>query len=82
MAKWIVNVKGRAGAEAFEISVIRADNKHGLSSYGWFDERKLLVTHNGGPCHDHLVPRVWDGAVKLAHEVADEMNAAEALAKG
>ena len=48
--RWDANVKGAAGEPAFEISVVRSDNAHGKLSYGWFDERKLLISHNGGPC--------------------------------
>lgn len=77
MAKWVVDVKGSAWAKSFEITVLRDDNEHGKRSYGWIDDDKLLITHNGGPCQWPLTQIVWDKAVKLAHEVADELNAAE-----
>jgi hypothetical protein len=80
MAKWIVGVKGAAGSESFEISVVRSDNAHGISSYGWFDASKLLVTHNGGPCHWPVTQRVWDGCLRLAQEIAGELNAADGAA--
>lgn len=76
--RWIVKVFGRAGAESFEISVVRSDNEHGQKSYGWFDENKLLISHNGGPCHWPVIKPVWDRLIKAAQEVADELNAKEA----
>lgn len=73
--QWNVNVKGAAGEESFEISVVRSDNEHGKISYGWFDERKLLISHNGGPCHWPLTQFVWDRLVAVAEETAAHMNA-------
>ncbi len=81
VAKWVVNIKGKAGSASFEISVVRDDNEHGKSSYGWFGEDKLLISHNGGPCRWPLIPLVWDKMVKLAHEVADELNTDELVRK-
>lgn len=78
MAKWIAHVKGAAGSQSFEIAVLREDNAHGIASYGWFDDNKLLVTHSGGPCHWPLTPLIWNHQVRLAHKIADEMNALEA----
>jgi hypothetical protein len=72
--KWIVDIKGMAGSRSFEISVLREDNQLGIKSYGWFGSDKLLITHNGGPCQWPLDKIVWSKAVKLAHEVADELN--------
>jgi hypothetical protein len=48
--KWKVQIFGKRNSEIWEISVVREDNKHGQRSYGWFDEKKFLVSHNGGPC--------------------------------
>ena len=74
MAKWVVEIKGQAGAEGFEIAVLRDDNTHGKRSYGWFGDDKLLITHNGGPCRWPLTQKVWDKQVAVAHEVAAELN--------
>lgn len=71
---WIVEAKGCVGSRSFEISVIRTSNVHGRKSYGWFDKDKLLITHNGGPCDCPLSQRVWDKMLRVAQEVADEMN--------
>lgn len=79
MAKWVVDVKGEAGSKSFEITVLRDDNDLGKRSFGWIGENKLLITHNGGPCEWPLTLIVWDKSVKMAHEVADELNAAEGI---
>lgn len=76
-AKWIVDIKGSANSESFEISVIREDNEHGKDSYGWHDENKLYISGSGGPCQDCLTEKVWGKMVILAQEVADEMNMEE-----
>lgn len=78
LSPWIVEIKGQAGRQSFEISVVREDNVHGIQSYGWFDRRKLLICHNGGPCQWPLIPLVWDKMVRLAQEVAAELNEMEA----
>lgn len=74
MNKWIVNVKGAAEKWSFEISVVRESNLHGIRSYGWFGDDKLLITHNGGPCQVKLTKKIWDRQIKLAQEIADELN--------
>ena len=51
MNKWTVQVFGKCGSDSWEISVVRLDNVHGKKSWGWFDDSKLLISHNGGPCH-------------------------------
>lgn len=75
--RWIVNIKGKANESSFEICVVRENNTHGIISYGWFDENKLLISHNGGPCTWPLIQLVWDKMIKLANEVAIELNASE-----
>ena len=77
MSKWIVGVKGSPNTACFEIAVLRSENAHGSISYGWFDKNKLLITHNGGPCHWSVTKKVWDKLLIVAQEVADELNAEE-----
>lgn len=72
--KWIVSTKGGPEKTHFEISVLRENNAFGQRSYGWFDKDKLLISHNGGPCGDFVIPAVWNGLVKLAKEIADQLN--------
>jgi len=74
---WEIWVKGEKCSEVFEISVIRKSNIHGRESYGWFDSRKLLVSHNGGPCPWPLTERVWNKMIVLAKEVVRELNESE-----
>lgn len=71
--EWLVDIKGdRHGS--WEISVIRKGNLHGFASYGWFDENKLLISHNGGPCHWPIEQFVWDKQIEIANEFCKIMN--------
>lgn len=72
---WKVQIKGEKCSRSFEISVVHEDNEHGQRSWGWFDDRKLLICHNGGPCSWPLTAKIWDKMIILAQEVADELNA-------
>jgi hypothetical protein len=75
VSKWVVHTKGGYTTDGFEVCVIRADNKHGKESYGWFDKDKIYISGSGGPCHHKIVSKmIWDGLVELAHKVADKMN--------
>lgn len=53
---------------------MRLSNAHGQRSWGWFDENKLLVSHNGGPCDWPICPFVWDAHVKTANELCEGLN--------
>lgn len=75
--RWIVHTKGAAGRNFFEIAVIRADNVHGMNSYGWFGPDKLLISHNGGPCKDSVTQEVWKELIAVADLIAASMNATE-----
>jgi hypothetical protein len=55
--------------------VLRDDNELGKRSYGWFDDRKLLIGHNGGPCQWPVTEWVWDRLVAMANEYATVLNA-------
>ena len=74
---WEVQIFGKPCGESWEITVIRQNNQHGHKSWGWIDENKLLISHNGGPCHWPLIRPVWDRMIQVAHEVCQELNAAE-----
>jgi hypothetical protein len=74
---WEVEAKGECCSSSFEISVIRKSNEHGHRSFGWFDDTKLLISHNGGPCRWPLTEKIWDKMIVLAEEVAAELNAEE-----
>ena len=75
--RWVVLIRGGPLRSPFEIAVVREDNTHGQLSYGWFDERKLLISHNGGPCSWPVTDAVWHRLVKVAEETAAELNAPE-----
>lgn len=75
--KWIVDIKGGPNESPFEISVVRESNKHGRESFGWFGPDKHLISHNGGPCNDHVQAYVWNRLVSLAQQFARELNRAE-----
>lgn len=75
MDEWKVQIKGRRGSGSWEMSVVRKDNKHGQESWGWLGKDKLLISHNGGPCHDKICGYVWDANVEIAHEVCRRLNA-------
>lgn len=72
--KWIVDIKGAPNQNTFEISVLRESNTHGQNSYGWFGDDKLLISHDGGPCHIPVTDMVWNELVEVAHRVARKLN--------
>ena len=75
--RWKVQVFGKRCSESWEISVIREDNEHGQKSWGWIDDRKLLVSHNGCPCRWPICGYVWDQQVAIAEELCRRLNAGE-----
>ena len=81
MDKWKVQVFGERCSESWEISVVRLDNKHGQESWGWFDDKKLLVSDNGGPCDDPICGYVWDEQIKIATELCRRLNNGEQIEK-
>ena len=76
-ATWKVKVEGEKCSKSWEISVVREDNTHGQSSWGWFDSRKLLISHNGGPCSWPIIEFVWDRHVQTAQELCEKLNKGE-----
>lgn len=71
---WKAQVLGDPNGESWEISVVRTDNIHGQESWGWFDERKLLISHNGGPCRWPLAPGLGPLLVQVAEAYAAKLN--------
>lgn len=72
--KWIAQIKGNPNSSAWEISVVKKANEHGRRSWGWFDEDKLLISHNGGPCEWPLAPGIGLLMIELAKKYADYLN--------
>jgi hypothetical protein len=79
--KWIVQVKGNPHTEtmpaSWEITVVRSDNIHGIKSWGWIDEHKLLVSHNGGPCHWPMAPGLGKKMIRIANDLCKNLNKKE-----
>ena len=72
--KWIAHTKGGPDKRAYEIVVLREDNKFGMASYGWFDDGKLLVLYGGGPTGWTVSQEVWDELVGMAEKIAARRN--------
>jgi len=75
--KWLAQVKGDPDTARWEISIVREDNEHGRASWGWFDEDKLLISHNGGPCDWPLAPNLGSKMVDIAKKYARDLNIKE-----
>jgi len=71
MSEWIVDVKGESGDACFEISVVLADNAHGIKSYGWAGKDKLIVTSS---TYDRICSFVWDMAMQTAKDLCEWLN--------
>lgn len=77
VSRWMVQIKGDPNSESWEISVIREDYALGQQSWGWFNERKLLVSHNGGPCRWPLAPGLGPVMVEIATRLCDHLNSGQ-----
>jgi len=71
---WIINIKGEPNSNAWEISVIKEDDDHGLKSYGWFGENKRYISSSGGPCNYIVDEFTWNELIKIAKKVAKHLN--------
>jgi len=72
--EWLPQVFGDPNTKSWEISVVHRDNKHGRKSWGWFDERKILISHNDGPCHCQLGRGLGPLMVEIANRYASYLN--------
>jgi len=73
-SKWKVHIFGDPAGTEWEISIVREDNKNGQQSWGWFGEDKLLVSHNGGPCHWPLAPGLGVKMIEIANQECARLN--------
>jgi hypothetical protein len=71
---WRVQINGGPNRIPFEISVVNNKITEVQRHYGWFDENKLLITHNGGPCSWPLTDLVWNKVTEAAIQVARTLN--------
>lgn len=53
---WSAQIHGNPDGEQWEISVIRSDCDPAQKRWGRFDEKKLLISHNGSHCRWPLTP--------------------------
>lgn len=74
---WIVHTKGGPDQSSWEIAVVRASDAHGQASYGWFGATKMLIGSSGGPSRTAVPEMVWSRLMRVAEEVAAEMNGGE-----
>lgn len=75
--EWKVQIKGERCSGSWEISVVHIDNIHGQRSWGWINNKKLLVSHNGSPCDWPICGFVWDQQVLLAEKLCAKLNSGE-----
>jgi hypothetical protein len=71
---WVVDIKGNPNGKTWEIAIIDSENTHGFESYGWFGPDKFLISHNGGPCRDPLLPGLGPIMIEIADRLCDTMN--------
>lgn len=73
-APWIVQLKGNFDDDnrSCELSVVRADNKHGRRSWGWPDETKIILPEVSAAS----TTRVKE-IQRIAKVICDALNAAE-----
>lgn len=79
--RWIVNVLsgGRDERQVFlpEISVVKEGNAHGIRSYGWGGEDKIIVFSDGGPCRHNLPIWLFKQHLATADLLSAHLNHAE-----
>jgi hypothetical protein len=87
MKEWSIDVKGKRGSD-WEISLLRAGNDHGATSWGWCDDdisdvgecTKILVAQYQR-CHVSgvQVPASFDVAMELAKVLVEKANNGEGV---
>lgn len=71
---WVVSYKGNIVLGSFEIAVVMDSNEHGLSSWGWFDEEKILISHSGPGMITPLPKSLAVRLLEVAYLMALELN--------
>lgn len=72
--RWVVQVFGEKCSKHWEISVTRIDHSMYGRSWGWFDDGKLLVSHNGGPGEWPIAEFVWERHIRTANALCYWLN--------
>lgn len=75
--QWSVQVHGEPDGEQWEISVIRDDCDSAQRAWGWFDEKKLLISHNGSHCRWPLAHGLGVVMVNVATQYAKYLNSGD-----
>ena len=72
--RWIVSKKGTPTNEHHEIALVRENNRHGLASYGWNGENKIIISSST----NYTIPKeVFDTLLKTAQKLANKYNKKE-----
>lgn len=71
---WVVSVKGEPERYGYEIAIVREDDTHGLSSYGWHGPTKLIISGDS-PSRCPLPKPIWEDLILLATRWASRMSA-------
>lgn len=59
---------------SFELSVVRSDHKHAFISWGWFDERKILICENATSKFERVLPGLMGMYLSIADRAAEYLN--------
>ena len=77
MCEWVVSELPPVSKsdEQWEVSLVRSNNEHGLNSFGWEDEDKIIIADGSSyaPYSDDE-PKNCKHAMKRAKVMADALN--------
>ena len=71
-----VHVKGDHSSYHYEICVIEDNYDHGIKSYGWGDEKKIILFSSGLGCNSFnpCTEEKFDFGIKCAKLLVKELN--------
>lgn len=75
---WQVNVKG-CWDDHFEITLVCAGDEHSKKSWGWYGERKRVISYHGSPYSkgSGMSPEVFGELLLVAKRECDRLNGLE-----
>lgn len=71
-SEWVCSIIGDFNEE-YEISVVRKTNRHGKSSWGWYDKDKILIAEGGGEDDEDENIKIKKELFKRQKELAKKM---------
>ena len=71
---WIPWAKAPIGSEHQEISCVHTSYPHGLLSYGWDGEFKMILYHHSGKLKKEIREKIQTSMWKVAVELARSLN--------